>query len=170
VPINTTTPLYGDTGAWQLSPARTREAYEGLRSALASVTPAALLQSVRAQRWKESTDPAGALPPTAEPRIVERFDRIRDPVTPEALFRELTLGTSPWDFDPNIIQPPVEFVTGADDLGTPYATEWVRRLPHARLHVVPGGHLAVLAPAVRHAIMEILLHSGEVGDPAAESP
>jgi pimeloyl-ACP methyl ester carboxylesterase len=156
VPINPTTPLYGDPVAWQLSPARAREAYEGLRAALASVTPAALLQSVREQRWDETTDPAGALPPTAEPGIVELFGRIRDPVTPEALWRELTLATAPWDFDPNAIQPPVELVTGADDLGAPYAAEWVRRLPHARLHVVPGGHIAVLAPAVRHALMQIL--------------
>lgn len=159
VPINATTPLYGDPVAWQLSPTQTRQAYESLRTALASVTPAALLQSVRAQRWSETTDPVGALPPTAEQHIVALFDRIRDPVTPEAFGRELTLGTSAWDFDPNLIQPSVEFVTGADDLGAAYAAEWVRRLPRARLHVVPGGHIAILAPTVRHALMKIVATS-----------
>jgi pimeloyl-ACP methyl ester carboxylesterase len=156
VPINATTPLYGDTVAWQVSPTRTREAYEGIRTTLASVSPAVLLQSVRDQRRGESTDPASALPETAEPRIVALFNRIRDRVTADALFRELTLATSAWGFDPNAIQPPVEFVTGVDDPGAAYAAEWVRRLPHARLHVVPGGHVPVLAPAVRHQLMTLL--------------
>lgn len=156
VPINATTPLYADPLAWQFSPARTREAYQGIRTSLTSLPPEVLLQAVRNQQWGDSSDPAGAVPETAEPHILALFRGIRDPVTTQALVRELTVATGPWGFDPNAILAPVEFVTGADDLGTPYATEWVRRLPNARLHVVPGGHIAVLAPEVRQRIIRIL--------------
>lgn len=156
VPVNSTTPVYCDAVAWDQATERARTAYEGLRRAIAAIPAATLLESVRAQRWTEVTDPAGAVPPTAEPHIVALFDHIRDPVTPEALTGELSLSSVAWDFDPNTVAVPVEFVTGADDVGAPYAAVWVRRLPDARLHVVPGGHIAVLDPSVRRWIMALL--------------
>lgn len=156
IAINPTTPLYTNRLAWELSPAPTRGAYEAMLATVATADPAALLQAIRSRPLTDSTDPAGAVPATAEPRVVELFNRVRDTVTPDALMREMVLGTSAWDFDPHSVARPVELVTGADDLGAPYAAEWVRQLPDARLHVVPGGHIAVLAPAVRQRVMSLI--------------
>ena len=156
VPVNSTTPLYCDAVAWEHATQRAQTAYEGVRAALATMPAATFLEAIRAQRWTEVTDPAGAVPAAAEPHIVALFDRVRDPVSPEALTGELTLTLGAWDFDPNAVPSPVEFVTGADDVGTPYAAVWVGRLPDARLHVVPGGHIAVLDPSLRRRLMALL--------------
>lgn len=65
---------------------------------------------------------------------------------PDALIEDLALYARPWGFRLEDIRVPVELWYGEDDRSTPAATatQLKRRVPHARVHLLPGeGHFLV---------------------------
>lgn len=135
MPINSTTPVQ-DPEAWRVSSFAARLAYRVM-----PWTTCLLRTSV-----KRSAD--------AGDGILQRAARecLRGP-DPGYLAQEVRMIWRDWGFDPIAVTQPVEIFSGEQDAGHAFAPAWARRLPNARLHVIPGGHGDYGAPASARKIV-----------------
>jgi pimeloyl-ACP methyl ester carboxylesterase/predicted dienelactone hydrolase len=162
VPINASTPLFGDSEAYELSSPETRAAYEGMRDNLAFAVEYTLSPEGIAAI-------AGQIPAGVEPGVAAQFKRIREPVSQDGLLHEVQLGTQAWGFNHLDVQTPVVMFSGTEDPGFLYAKVWATKLPQAELKTFPGGHIAFLAPEARRDIMQAVKELGsQQGDSGSE--
>jgi len=153
VPINSTTPLFGDPEAYEVSSPETRAAYEGMKAYAVQAVDMALAPEGQAAMAKE-------IPASVEPEIAALFLRHREPVGREEFLHEVELATREWSFDHLDVQVPVVMFSGVDDAGYAYAKVWVTKLPNGELKTFPGGHIGLIAPAARRDIMEAIAALG----------
>ncbi|CAB4689382.1 MAG: alpha/beta fold hydrolase [Actinobacteria bacterium] len=159
VPINPTVPA-GDPAVRAVLDRSGRLAYNLIRR-----FPGLMSRAVSGAGLKEPTGRRAAHDPDAglwqDPLIGAVLrDVAREQTTVDYLRNELDLGiVHPWDFDHLALAQPVEFFMGERDGGLPYVRVWSEGLPDSRVHVVPGGHIAHLAPAAADELVALLAGS-----------
>lgn len=95
----------------------------------------------------------------AIPGVAERLERIGQEGrrnNPRFFAEALILWAADWPFDPYALQVPVVGVTGEADPFRAFTEKLVARNRDARLVVVPGGHLAPIAPDVAATVVDVI--------------
>lgn len=156
VPINPTVPAHDRTVRASLDRGA-RVAYWLMLHAPGLMARAAASRTMEEPTgWQARHDPDAAL--WADPGLGPVLRSVGEVPTSTGYVRsELEHGIArPWGFDHLALTQPVEFFMGDRDGGLPYVRIWSEQLADSRVTVVPGGHIAHVAPAAAERLVGLL--------------
>jgi pimeloyl-ACP methyl ester carboxylesterase len=164
LPLNPATPVFDDPQALELTPV-----YNDLQAIGVDGWVAGMRESVRAGLADHSllrAPPLFQFSESTEEEVIDLYLLATQLVQPGTLECEAGLLLESWGFDLFDIRPPVVFISGQSEVGTPYNRYWSSRLPAARIEEPPGGHMSHLAPDQRRNLMQRVIEFHKTADTA----
>lgn len=149
--LNPATPVFDDPLALELTPIYNEVIAIGAETYAAGVR--AQVDAGLLDHTILTAPPLFAATESTEAEVLDVYLRAVLLTQPAALDCEVGFLLRSWGFDIFDIEPPVLFLSGQTEVGTPYNRSWAARLPNAEVEEPPGGHLSHLAPDQRARLM-----------------